>query len=52
MLTGTCNACGRRFLDDSQMATLREKITDRRKLNHILRYCPECRHKGLGLVER
>lgn len=52
MFSGRCKVCGTTFLNSTQESWLRERITDQKKLNHILKYCPECRSMGHGLVQR
>ena len=50
MNPGRCTVCGEGFLNDTQLRWLRERITDKRKLDHILAICPRCREEGHGLV--
>jgi uncharacterized protein with PIN domain len=52
MIGGRCSVCGERFLKDKQLKWLREKVDDRRRLDHLLTYCPNCRQEGRGLVQR
>jgi len=52
MFSGRCRVCGTVFLNSTQEQWLRERIDDRRTLDHILHICPECRNRGHGLLRR
>jgi hypothetical protein len=52
MIAGRCRVCGERFLNDTQLKWLKERVSDKRTLEHILSICPGCKGAGHGLVDR